>query len=472
MTGDWVCTSGTVSANAGKGHVDYLFIDSMKNRIKRKLASMRSDHHLSEVMRGASSAFMIRVLGTILGFAVSVIIARMLGADGSGVYYLALSVATIAATIGRVGFDNTVVRFVALHASVQEWDAVKQVYGVAMKVVAAASLFLSAFLFLGAGWISNNWFNKPYMEIPLTLAAVSILPLSLGMIQAESLRGLKFIPASQWIKTVFSSLMTLLILYPLVKIWGANGAVAAFSIATVFTGLAAWALWRRAWRQTAATNGAPVDTQPVKRLFQSSWPLFGVVIAGLVMQQTATIFLGVVGTADEIGIYSVANRITALLLFPLIAMISILTPKFSEMYRQGDLNGLKRLARQSSRMLTFVSVPVAMIIAIASEWVLALFGPAFASGASILQVLLIGVVVNASTGAVSEILMMTGHEKDCRNVNFAGAAIVMVFCILLVPPMGGMGAAIGVTSGVAGKNLLMAYMVYRRLEFWPIALRL
>ncbi len=171
-----------------------------------KIALGGKNKHLQEVFKGASSALLIRVLGTVIGFVVSVMIARFLGAEGSGIYFLTISVVMIGSTIGRLGFDNTVVRFIAAHASQNEWAEVGFVYRLTIKLVGITSALMAVLLFLSADWVATEIFGKVYMIVPLRIASVAILPFSLLMIHAECLRGLKKIPSSQWIKTVFISL--------------------------------------------------------------------------------------------------------------------------------------------------------------------------------------------------------------------------------------------------------------------------
>ena len=431
---------------------------------------MRADQHLGEVMKGASSSMMIQILGSILGFAVSVIIARMLGAEGSGVYYLALSVATIAATVGRVGFDNTVVRFIASHASVQEWGAVRQVYRTAMKAVAMASLLISIVLFSGAEWIANALFNKPYMELPLRLVSVSVLPLSFAMIQAESLRGLKNIRASQLIKNVSTSLGILVLFYPIVSWLGAKGAVAAFVVATIATAVTAWFLWQRVWK---SRSGFTVNSQngfSMEALFRSSWSLFWAMLSGLVIMQGSTIIVGIWGSAQDVGIFNTANRVASLLIFPLVAMISILSPKFTAMHRQGDVYALKNLARNSSAILTFYVVPAGVVAALNAERIMTVFGQDFKRGAIVLIVLLVGVVINVATGAINELLVMTGFEIDVKWVNFMGALLLVIFGPLMLFAWGVVGVAVALSMTFVFVNLAMLILVKKRLGFWAIAM--
>lgn len=88
----------------------------------------RLDSHMQELIRGASTAFVLKVFAAGLGFGFNVVLARLLGADGAGLYYLTLTIVTIAATLGCVGMNNAVIRFVAANAVIENWVAVKGVY--------------------------------------------------------------------------------------------------------------------------------------------------------------------------------------------------------------------------------------------------------------------------------------------------------------------------------------------------------
>jgi len=436
------------------------------NLVSKYISSI--DVHMKEVLSKASSALLIRVLGTVLGFVVSVIIARLLGAEGSGVYFLAFSMAMIISTIGRLGFDNTVVRFVASSASIGNWKDVEFVHDYAIRVAFIGTSLLAVTLFFGAEWLAITVFNKPLMAFPLMLVAVAVLPLSIAMIQAESLRGLKCIPASQWIKMVFVSLVTLILLYPFIQVWGVNGAVASFAVAAAASAFIAHLLWKSVCKRKFITNDSEKRTLTSSNLFQSSWPLFIVALTGLVILQSGTILLGAFGSAEDVGIFNIANRVASLLLFPLMAMISILAPKFSEMHQNGDGEGLRKLAQKSSGILMLFAGSVALLVGANAEWILSFFGENFKEGAFILQVLLIGVVVNASAGAVTELLMMTGNEALVRRNMLFSAGAQLLLCIILIPRYGMSGAAYAAVIGGVLWNVWMVWTVKKALGYWPV----
>ncbi len=444
----------------------------MIERIRDKVGELRTDPHMREVVREASSAFLLRSLGTLLGFTVSVVIAHLLGAGGSGIYYLAASVAAIAATIGQLGFENTVIRFVASHAAVGEWNSVRFVYRTAIVTVCLASSIVAVVIFVGAGWLAEHLFNKPLLEVPLMLMAVAVVPFSLSMIQADALRGLKRTSASQLVKSVLPPLASVMLIYPFVERWQANGAIAAYLVASLIVVGVAWLLWSRALDEIAGGDFGGHSALTRRPLFQSSWPLFGVTLTGIAIQQAATVLLGVFGTTEDVGIFNVANRVSSLLLFPLMAMTSILAPKFAAMYRQGQQKELTQLVRRSSTMLAMFAVPTVMVMFVAAEWIMGIFGSEFVDGVWPLRVLLIGVLINVATGGVGELLIMTGNEKPTRDLSAMVVLVIVLLCALLIPSFGGTGAAIAVAVGYTFFNLSMVLMVKRQLGFWPVCFRL
>ena len=63
------------------------------------------------LLRGGQ-AFALRIVGAVLGFFFNIVLARVLGAQGAGIIYLALTITTIAAILGRIGKDVSLLRFI------------------------------------------------------------------------------------------------------------------------------------------------------------------------------------------------------------------------------------------------------------------------------------------------------------------------------------------------------------------------
>ena len=56
---------------------------------------------------------------------------------------------------------------------------------------------------------------------------------------------------------------------------------------------------------------------------------------------------------------------------------SIASPKFAEMFAKNDMEGLKKVVHQSTKMIFWTSVPLVIIFFIFPEFFLGLFGEEF-----------------------------------------------------------------------------------------------
>lgn len=59
----------------------------MFNRVRNKLSDFFTEEHMNEVAKGTLLAFGLKVIGAGLAFIFNVIIARLLGAEGVGLFF-------------------------------------------------------------------------------------------------------------------------------------------------------------------------------------------------------------------------------------------------------------------------------------------------------------------------------------------------------------------------------------------------
>ena len=95
-----------------------------------------------------------------------------------------------------------------------------------------------------------------------------------------------------------------------------------------------------------------------------------------------------------------------------------------------------------------------------------LFGQDFTRGGMALSILALGQAVNAATGSVGPLLMMTGHEQDIRNSSIFAAVLMGISALILIPSHGLLGAVISSATAVAGMNLFNSVLVKLRLGFF------
>jgi O-antigen/teichoic acid export membrane protein len=424
-----------------------------------RLSLLDLDRHTAEVVRGAVVALVLRVLGAALTFAFTLVVSRMFGARGSGMFFLSLTVLTIATVFGRLGMDNALVKFIASFASSGDWAAVHSVHRVAMQLAFLASLAMTAILFLAAPWLATFVFSEPGLTPLLRWMSLAVLPLVLATLYGQMLRGLKRTWASMLVAAVWIPALAIGGVALLGPAAGPVGAVWSYFFAVAATAVGSLVLWRRI-TPTVATISEDFHR---RTMLSTSIPLLWVASMSMAMNWIATFVLGISATVADVGVFNAASRVSFLVSFVLVAVDNISAPVFAELFRAGDRAALARTARNSVRLMILLAAPLLLLVFVAPTAIMRVFGPEFSRGSGVLVVLAVGQAINVVAGSVGYLLMMSGHERQVRNSNLLAAITCLALSVVLVPREGVMGAAIAVTVALLARNVYEVVMVRRHL---------
>lgn len=421
-----------------------------------------SDSILSEVVRGAGLALILRVFGAGFAFLLNVIIGRLLGIEGAGYYFLALSVASMSAVVARLGLDHTVLRYVATEAAEGRWGRVAGVLRLSVILVGVTTCSLALGLVLSAGLLSSEVFGDPALAPHLRWIALSICGFSVMMVTSEALKGLGRIRDSMLVSGVIYPATGLVLIWPLVQWLGAPGAAFGYSAATLTAAGIGWVLWQRALPD-AAHEPASFELGTLWRSSNKLW-VMSMINSGLLVW--APLFLlGIWGTAAETGLMGVALRVSVLVTLFLTAVNAIATPKFARLLAAGDLALLQRTSRRFALLIIIGASPILAVMILAPRLVMSLFGTDFAIGGTALMILAVGQAVNAATGLSGYLLLVSGNERDLRTSAIVAAVVMLICAFTLIPAFGLIGAALTSAAPVAVMNLANLALVKVRLGY-------
>jgi hypothetical protein len=109
-----------------------------------------------------------------------------------------------------------------------------------------------------------------------------------------------------------------------------------------------------------------------------------------------------------------------------------------------------------------LSVVVSLAYLVAGRWLLGVVVPGFEPAYPAMLIMCLGYLINTMTGPVPMVLTMTGHERDIVKGVVVGLVINLATCLVLVPRIGHVGAAIGAVLGQFAWNSVLAVIVRRR----------
>ena len=425
----------------------------------------KSDGHFRELLHGTIWAFLLRTVGALAGFGFNVLLARAVGVHGAGTYFLALTITAIASLVARLGLEQTVLRDVAAAYERRDGGAIVGVYRTAIGVTLAVSLALAAALAAAAPLLGALIFHQPELVRPLRIMALAMPLVSLCAVQAQAVRARKQIAAAAFLQGAGIPLGGVILLTVFgSRIDSAAAVTIVYGAASVCTLILGFSIWRFSPRHVKALP----RRVSIRALLATGIPLMNVGILNLAINRIGTLALGLWASAAEIGQFGAAQRCALLTSFILVAVSAIAAPKFAALHEQGRSQELERLVKQSAFLIAVLSTPVLLVCIVFARHVMGLFGSEFAAAGTLLVILAAGQYINALTGTVSHLLMMTGLEKPMRDVTLAVTVATVVLNLVLVRPWGGVGAAVATAAGVSAQNVLFLIIVRRKLGFWAL----
>jgi len=430
--------------------------------IKRKLHNLVSDEKFSEILTGSVWALGARVLATGFALLSSIIVARVYGADMMGIVAVISSFVTLSTIFTLLGTNTAILRLIPEHISRYSVSSAHRVYKKTQYFVTATSLLTGTILIAVAPLLAQKVFSKPHLAPYLALGAAFIWARSLLDLNTQAVRGLRLLRTFAFMQ--LCPQLSLLALLLAATLWFRT------DDAPVYAQLGAWALtacigltvMAKAFRSRMGPEDY-LSPAPLRAILAIAAPMLVSSAMAYLSEQTGVIILGIFRPDNEIGYYSAATKLAYLTTFTLQAINSMAAPNFSELYHSGRIPDLLRIARKSSKLIFWTTLPILAGLALFGRSILALlYGQPFSAAYPALLLLTMGQFVNSLSGSTGIFMNMTGHESILRNIVLAAAALNILLNVLLVPSFSLLGAAAANMLSTSFWNIAVLFYIKKK----------
>jgi O-antigen/teichoic acid export membrane protein len=397
----------------------------------------------------------------------NLLVARLLGANQLGIYFLALTVANIVAVISVGGFDLTLVRSLAQQRTEENWGLFRGTLRFAARAVTVLGITGTTILLIGAPWLSRVLFHKPELATPLRIVALYIPFYALEMILLAATQSFKQMKYKAYIESMLNPALRIVMVLLIGVLGGGLKSVLVTYVGTVaLCAVLAYFALRRCITVNLSAYDAVTDS---RGLLAYSSPLFGVTIVTFLIFYMDTLVLAHFRSSAEVGLYSVCIRLIVITGFGLPVVSQIFAPMISELHKKGEIAEMGAYFKTVTVWAVEFFVPLMLLFVVAPGPILGLFGREFRVAASCLLILGVGQLVNILTGPVGLILNMSGWTRLQFWNSTSVLILQIVVAFLLVPRYGYMGAAIANTSAVVVVNAARVVQLQRRLHIHPFS---
>ena len=372
-----------------------------------------------------------------------VILGRLYGAEGLGLYLLAYATLDTFNKLVVMGLDQAVLTHAARRYAAEDLDGMYATIGQALVMSLAAACIVSTGLSLLAPWLAHAFFKKPELGDALRMMAWTLPFWSFSAILLFAARALRVMHDEVIVKAAVEPLVILgLALGCYALGWGPSGLWVGVLVSAVVGAGTATYMFSRKFSVTRLWRGLWVSS--------GRWPLYrfamqiGLVELGSELLKRIDMFLiGRYLTVDMLGIYGIAQEWASTVKKIRQAFNPIFVPVISAAHQQRDRAGMLHQYRNVTRWILILNACVLGGVILAGETLMRLFGAEFGLGAPVAVVLTLALSIQGVLG-VSELFLLI--EKPWINlVNAMGALLASIGLNLwLIPRYGIMGAGLAV----------------------------
>lgn len=416
-----------------------------------------------KLISDAAAVALVRLFGIGLGFLVTVVIGRQLGAAGLGAYGYALMLLALCGVPVINGWAALVLRKATIAAKDGLWRDVKGLLqrGWQVSLLLSALFLMVGLLLVGVAGISPL---KEGGAVAIALLAFVFLCDQVGALRLAVLRGLNHPVVGQLPEMVLRPALIIVCVLALPPLFtGSRAALlpfAALAIAALCSALAGVVvLWRRS-RSTLA--------QALPAFSTREWGVASALLAGnsglvLLNSYLDVLMLGAFSDLEQVGIYRVASQVALFSGFAYTSLNMLAAQQFTHRLASGDGVGLQSTATMMARLAFLGALPLPLVFWVAGDVLLVkLFGAEFLSALAPMFVLFLSQLLNAGMGMVSSLLIASGQERYL--VRYAAAAVVLNVgaSLILVPHFHALGAAAATALSVFAWNGLLWWHAARK----------
>lgn len=314
--------------------------------------------------KGTAYALLASILIKLMMIVQSIVVARLLGPSGLGIFSILGNLQSMASLLASLGIPFALTKFVASSKSNEEKG---NVFSASVILVLFLSFFSSLIYYFSSNYFSELY-NEPILVSLISISAIIVIFNAFNEIGNSLLQGFQQITLLSKIN-VLKTPITIIFFITLIYFYGLVGAVIASLLSAILL-IVIYFISLRATKNSL-TFHIP-DKKVYNKIMSYAIPSF---LAGLVVLPAiwySNTLLAVNVGFEEVGLFRISNTLSNLLLFIPAALSVPLFPLISEL----DVLDKKKLSRTMSdvnRIIILTVFPLAVILGLFSKYIIDVF---------------------------------------------------------------------------------------------------
>jgi O-antigen/teichoic acid export membrane protein len=408
-------------------------------------------------LRGSSLLLAGRLLGMGINFATQVLMVRSLSTADYGAWAYALSVVAFWRTFASLGLQRAVPRFVPIYHEQHEYG---RLFGTLFLVV--GTIILTGVVAIVGIYAVPETISHFLSDARQPLLLLSIL---VFLVPVEALDEL-FVglfasfasPRAIFFRKHILGPGLKLIVVILLVVWQSQVTFLAYGylIASTFgvllySGMLMRLLHRQGLFERFHFQALKV---PFKEIMAFTIPVLTTDLVSVVMNSVDVWLLGYFHNTAEVAFFRVVVPAADMNTLVMMSFSLLFTPAAARLFARGDYGGINRLYWQTAVWMAVLTFPIfAMTFSMAQPLTVFLYGARYERSGIIVALLSLGYYFNVALGFNGLTIRVLGKTRYIVIINVLAAVTNLVVNLLLIPPYGALGAAIGTAGTMIVHNI-------------------
>jgi len=415
---------------------------------------------------GAYKTLLLQAAITIITFLTALLIARVTGDKGFGVYTTVFTWVSIISVGATLGLDDLLLKLLPFYKQKKQEKHISgllywtNVRGIVFGLICAVILLLFAHF---------SSINGLYQYADYYSWAVWTIPFFVVMhVNQAALRGVKQLGKGQLAEKFVQPIaffLLLVIIYGLQSSLTDEHAIAARTISFLIAAIVAlYLLWYNMQPYLKAEE--PVYAP---KIWWQSCKYFALTsLLYMFNTRMDIVFLSLYDIAEEdIAYYNAAQKLSDLALIPFAILYTVTMPMFAELFAQDKKKELQAFFTKTARIAFFLIMIILVFLVLLGKWLLGWFGTSFVVGYDLLLIFCVTKFIHIFVGPVNYLMMVTNLEKEATWALVVSVMVTIGLNIYWIPLYESNGAAYASLVGLLVFELLVSWITYRKSGIVP-----
>lgn len=426
----------------------------------------------------------------VIGFLNWIILSRVLGGEGIGLYQMAFPIYLLALSVSSAGIPVAISIITAEKRALNDFIGANRVFRVSLTVLVLTGLFFSFLLYFGAGWlIEYRFIRDPRAYYSLLALAPAVFFVTILSSYRGYLQGCQIMTptAVSQIAEQLVRVITMLIFASLLLPRGLDYAAGGASLGAAPGAVAGLLVLIYYYMKLQKKSERQVEGQVSQRLQESSMSIIKRLIKLALPVSLSSIMLPIVANFDlfivparlEVAGYTVEQATELFgyltgMAVPLLNLSTILTaalatslvPAISESFSLGNIKRIYQQTAAAMRVASLVTIPAFVALLILAEPISQMVYNAPQASHSI-SIISIGIVLLGIHQVTTGVLQGMSHTSiPVINMGLAAVfKIILNWTLTAMPTLGIKGASWATVADIGVAACLNIYYVHRYVGF-------